>query len=463
MKIRDKILLYFSATVISLTVVSSLIIYLLFAAYREEEFQQRQKQKIQITVQFLTEYKEMSNELTKIIDQLTIDNIYDEKMLIFDKDKQLVYKSVDDLKIHSYKKILNELSPSKQWIETKEGKYDLIGVYVENGQNNFYAISKAMDEFGYTKLVFLRNSLIIITSIISVIVLVITYFLSERITRPITRFAEKLSSYTINEDGVAEISASSSSYEIDHLIEKFNQLAKRTNEAFEFQKQAVQHISHELKTPLAVLVSELEKARYVENIPEKNEVIGNQIVKAKTLGEMINVLLEISKIEAGQTFKKKELRLDDLIFELIEEFGIVHPSFLFDVQFEPEIFDEKNLILFGNRVLIKQAFSNLLYNCIKYSSVSRAKIRFNCGMERFVFISFINEGQTIKKEEEKYLFSHFFRGDNKQGVAGSGLGLVLTRRIVEIHGGSISYNRPVENLNVFDIEFPLNKSLKPVR
>ncbi len=453
MRIRNKILLYVSATVISLTLISSIIIYLLFSAYREEDFQQTQNEKIRITIEFISEYKEMTEELTRIMDKLTIHDFYDEKMMVFDNNKKLIYQSIDDLPIQNYSELIDRLSPSQQWIEDKQGKYDIVAVYVESGLTHFYAISKALDKAGYSKIYFLRNTLIAITLIISFVVLIITYYLSAHISKPITRLADKLSNFDIDDSTISTLAIESSSFELEHLTEKFNQLINRTNETFAFQKHAIQHISHELKTPIAVIVSELEKAKAVNTIDAKNAIINNQLGRAKSLGEIITVLLEISKIEAGQQVKKEDLRLDEIIFELITEWAIIHPSFQFEVHFIPELFDDKKLVLHANKLLIRQAFSNMMDNCIKYSLETKATIKFDCNRENEISISFINQGYPIEADEKKYLFGHFFRSKNYPNIPGFGLGLVLTQKIVHLHNGLISYSNPADKQNIFELRF----------
>ncbi|MDX1326976.1 MAG: sensor histidine kinase, partial [Arenibacter sp.] len=143
MKIKNQIHIYISATVITLTVLFSVIIYVLFAEHREEEFQQRQNEKIHYTLGLIAEYKELSESLATIMDRHSIHDFFDEKMLIYDRNKQLIFRSIDDLPIHNAQNILNSLSPANQWIETKEDDYDLIGIYVEREDATFYAISKA--------------------------------------------------------------------------------------------------------------------------------------------------------------------------------------------------------------------------------------------------------------------------------------------------------------------------------
>lgn len=119
MRLRNRIFLFVSVSVIGLTWLSSVIIYLLFAQYREEEFQQRLKEKIRFTIDLIKEYKELSSNLSAIMDKHTIHALYDEKILVFDGDKNLIYKSLDDLPIHGYSNLLHELSLQNQISQTQ--------------------------------------------------------------------------------------------------------------------------------------------------------------------------------------------------------------------------------------------------------------------------------------------------------------------------------------------------------
>ena len=456
MKIRNKILLFFSTTVIGLTIISSVIIYLLFSEYREEEFHQRQKEKIKYTIGLIAEYKELSENLSSIMDKHTIHDFYDEKMLIYDKHKNLIYKSIDDLPINNADNLLNGLSPAKQWIETKEDKYDIIAVYIQNDANHFYAISKAYDAFGYTKLTFLRNVLIGITAIISTIVLLVTVFLSKRIAKPITEIAEQLGKLDIESENILALQSDANSYELKYLTVKFNQLIQRTNEAFAFQKHTIHHISHQLKTPIAILVSELEKIERNAKSQALKADIQSQIVKTKSLGNIISILLDISKIGSGNKIKKQLLRIDELIFDTIAELNIISPDFHFEVNYTPKQFSESILEIKANQSLIKQAFLNILSNCLTYSDNAKAIILFDCTKSDKLKIVVSNSGVPITSDEEKFLFNHFFRGHNSQDKTGFGLGLVLSKRIFEMHSATIHYSSPSPNQNVFEITFPLS-------
>lgn len=452
MKIRNKILFYFSSAVIALTAISLAIIYYLFSEHREEEFQQQQNEKIKQTIDLIREFKQMSVEISNAIDKQWIHDFYDEKMLIFDKNKNLIFSSLDNLSIARANEILNQLSPSKRWIETKDGDYDLIGVYIENQKESYYAVSKAYDTFGYSKKNFLGKILIGILVATTIIVVLLSLYLSNLISKPITDLSGQLNHYDPNKEKNEAISLETSTFEIKNLEERFNELLKRTNDAFTYQKHIVNHISHELKTPLAILVSELEKMNNSNDIEAIKSGLGHQIIRAKSLGGIINALLEISKLESGQEPAKKSIRIDELLFDIVEKINVLHDDFNFEFNYFPLYFDEKRLTIEVNEDLIRHAFQNLLMNCIVYSDNKKAQIKIDCSEPDQLKISILNTGKTIEQEEEQYLFTRFFRGKNSSNKAGFGLGLVLTQKIISLHHGRITYQSE-DHLNIFEIAF----------
>lgn len=457
MKIRNKILFYFSSTVIAITAISLSIVYYLFSEHREEEFQQQQNEKIKQTIDLIREFKQMSIEISDAIDKQRIHDFYDEKMLIFDKSKNLIFSSLDNLSIVRANEILNQLSPSKRWIETKDGDYDLIGVYIENHDESYYAVSKAYDAFGYSKKNFLGQVLIGILVTTIIIVVLLSLYLSNLISKPIRDLSEQLNNYDPNKENNDSIILETSTLELQNLTDRFNELLKRTNDAFSYQKHTVNHISHELKTPLAILVSELEKLNNSDNLETVKSGLENQIIRAKSLGGIINALLEIAKLESGQELKKQSIRIDELLFDSVQKINILHENFHFEFNFTTVDFDESQLTVNANEDLIRHAFQNLLLNCVSYSDNNKAEITIDCSKKNKLKICISNSGQTIEKEEEQYLFTRFFRGKNSNNKTGFGLGLVLTQKIIGLHDGTIHY-RNKENLNLFEIIWDVKNS-----
>src|SRR5690606_719277 len=125
---------------------------------------------------------------------------------------------------------------------------------------SYYGISKAYDEFGYSKLSILKSILITAFIIFTVVITLISLTIANHISRPITMLTSRLGKYTIGENQPQK-EIQTNTFEIAFLNDKFNELLGKINSAYTFQKNAVQHISHELKTPITVLISELERIR----------------------------------------------------------------------------------------------------------------------------------------------------------------------------------------------------------
>jgi signal transduction histidine kinase len=456
MNIRNRILLYFTASTLAVTGIAFALIYILFAEYREEEFQQRLKEKITFTLKFLDEEMASNKSLLHMLDRLTINELYEEKTLLFDKDKKLIYTSLDDVSIVYSQTLLNQLNEDNIWIETKEDQFDVVAVCLNFENARFYGITKAYDTFGYNKLNYLKYALIIIYLIIAVLVVMIALYISRQISNPINKMAQEIAELKLDSDKQL-IAIPSTNDEIQLLGEKFNELMLRLQESFAFQKHAVHHISHELKTPIAVLVSNFERIEQETDEAKKQVLIRHQKENTRHLGDIINALLEISKAESGNLQIEEDIRMDDLVFDIIEQIKSLHPNFIFKVDIDTSVVNEEHLTVKGNERLLKAAFSNLIHNSLQYSNNGESSIALASTGDGLQ-IRIENHGTTIRNNERQFLFRHFFRGENSQGTRGFGLGLVLIDKVVQLHRGRVTYQGDDE-INVFSVLLPLRQSL----
>lgn len=454
MNIRKKIVLYFSTVTIVLLTGALIFIYTLFARFREEEFQQRQVDKIRTTLKFLTEIKNIDQDLIEAMDRITIHDIYDEKLLIFDKSKALVYSSIDDTPVTFSAQILDALSDEQPLIEQQDGLYDVTGIYLEKDDKAYYGISKAYDISGYSKLYYLRYVLTFTLVAICLAVILIAYYLSGKITRSIVEVTRQINDFAL--DGAHNhLVTTGTSDEVAILAQRFNELMQRMNEAFAFQKHAVHHISHELKTPIAVLVSELERMEHEKDLPILHHMIRLQKENTKSLGEIINSLLEIAKTESGTAVTTTRVRVDEMIFDLIDSFRVLHPGFKFGITYAESVVTDDGLSVSVNERLFRSALTNLMQNCINYSRDAKAEINIATHANTLQ-VDFTNRGSVIGENEQSYLFRHFFRGANSQGKRGFGLGLVFISRILSLHKGTVSYSAQVNDINTFSLVIPLS-------
>src|SRR5690606_2345498 len=207
---------------------------------------------------------------------------------------------------------------------------------------------------------FLQKVLVGIFLAIVLIVLLVSFYLSNIIAKPISELTKKIENYDLHNEENQPLQLKTTTSELKNLSEKFNELLKRTNDAFRFQKHSIQHISHELKTPIAVLVSELEKIEQREDIEEIKSELRGQTKRAKSLGNIINVLLQISKIETNDEITDTPIRIDEIIFNCIVEINSLYPEFNSEVHSLPDHLNERVLNSVVNDPLIEQAVHTLM-------------------------------------------------------------------------------------------------------
>jgi signal transduction histidine kinase len=373
---------------------------------------------------------------------------------LFNAKKELIYSSINDTRVEFSSEILKTLSQKVPLLESHEGDSDIVGVYFIFNKEIFYGITKAYDAFGFSKLAFLKNTLLVLFGLISAIILITSFLLSNQITQPIVSMAKALKNISIQEENQF-LPIPKVQDEIYLLTMRFNELMKRLQDSFSFQKHAVHHISHELKTPIAILVSNLERLES-EKDPLKLLIgIKEQKVDTHLLGEMVNALLEIAKVETHPNLRFQLIRMDELIFDGVSEMKKIYPKFKFDVQFDANIDSFNGLSIQGNLRLLEMLIQNLLLNCVNYSSNNRAEIYLK-NQHRKLIIQISNQGKNISNSEIPYLFQHFFRGENSQGKRGFGLGLVLVHKIMALHAGEINYDSSEINHNKFTLNFIKN-------
>ena len=453
MKLRNKIILYFSASTILMLGLGLSIIGYSFAEYRQNEFYRLLIDRTQTNFKFLVEIKQIDEHVLKMMNKHTINNLYEEKVLFFNQNRELIYSSVDDTKILFPSELLKSLSRENPLIETEEDGFEIIGLYFTQGNEVYYGIAKAYDRYGKDKLSYLRIMLLATFLTCSGISILASRFLSKQLSSTLTIITQEIASIDIENKVKSSITIPRAKDEIQLLAIRFNDLLKRLSDSFTFQKHFTHHVSHELKTPIAVLLSNLELLDKEQDVTQIKKALEDQKVGLKELANIINSLLEISKSEAGlKQNMLQTVRLDELLFDVAEELNFLHDKVCFEFNISDKITDDKALHITGNSSLLKSAFQNLARNALLYSH-SRMPLISVYEEDNKLYINFLNDGDIVSDAERTYLFTHFFRGKNSHTIKGAGLGLVLTNRIIELHNGTLGYTITKEGLNCFSVSF----------
>ncbi len=452
MKIQTKIAIQFSLIVASLLTVFSFVVYQIFAEFREQEYYDRLKSKAMTTAQLLIKVDEIDRDMLKIIDKNTLSALVDEKVLVFDQKNRLFYSSLDDHVIHFSQDLLDRVRAQK-YVETQSTDNEVVGLLYELNGEKYVILASAYDKFGRSKMNNLRSTLIVgLIFGIGVTVLLGIFFAGNAL-RPVNQFITQISAITAN-NLRERLDERNNKDEIGRLATAFNKMLFRLEQSFELQKSFVSHASHELRTPLAALKSEVEISLEEKlSIAQHRGILHNIGKDIDRLIALSNSLLQIVKPLKTSLNNTVEIRLDDLIFQTQDELLIGKPDYHIVVEYAQEPENEQKITVFGEEVLLKTLFMNLLDNACKYSADHYALVMIDFA-DTHAIISIQDKGIGIPPDDILSIFDPFYRSKNALSIAGFGVGLSICRKIVELHKGKIHVHSKPQEGSTFVVELP---------
>ncbi|MBQ6477530.1 MAG: HAMP domain-containing histidine kinase [Bacilli bacterium] len=361
------------------------------------------------------EYNHVKRNLTFTEDKnnppkpLSNDNKMDNMMIM---DYEVYTVELEDNKI---KKIIyhsnnisniNIKSISKKIIKEKQG------LKIGNLYTNKYAYNYINNKITIINTISINNRLIN-TLIISIILLItfeiIIYYVSLNLTKRITKPAE---------------------------------------ESFSKQKDFIADASHELKTPLAIIIassdelkSDKKNKKYIDNIKYESERMNN----------LIKNLLDLSKLEKGISIDSYK---DENISKIVERVCLTFEAIAYEENIKIETNIEKDIMFKCSKEEIERVISILIDNAIKHS-YKESSIIINLSKEKnTINIEITNTGDPITKGDEEKIFERFYRGDKSRNRDSNryGLGLAIAKNIVINHNGTIKASSK-DNKTTFKIIF----------
>lgn len=219
-------------------------------------------------------------------------------------------------------------------------------------------------------------------------------------------------------------------------------------------KTLVTDISHQLKTPISAMKVCFDMYLEAESDDEKQEFLSRSMIQMDKLESLAAALINISRLENNMiSLKQEKVYLKNLLIDAVN--AEYHNAAAKDIDIEVEEFED--LELFMDKKWTVEALANIIDNGIKYSpEKSGISIRVT-KLFSFVRIEFEDRGIGVPREERNRIFSRFFRGDSDavKEQEGSGIGLYLTRKILEDQGGTVSVKPAGKRGSIFVVQIPL--------
>ena len=430
------------------------VVYTQFANFRKEEIQNRLKEKAQTTLKLLVEVKQVDYQLLKLIDSNTINNLYNEKVLIFNDTFGLIYSSIDDAVINWDRKLLKRVQ-DEDYIYMTENEYDIVGIESQYQGKVYLVLISAEDKFGNRNLVYLKYLFIIAFVIGLVLVWALSFYLSKEALAPLDLFKGKVQN--ISENNLStRIEDTGRKDEITELSRAFNMMIDRIDKSFQYQKSFVGSASHELRTPLSKISAQLENLMQNPDFPSKYIPILSSINEdTQQLSDIVTSLLILSKLEKENTSKAfSDVRIDEIIFSSAEFLKKFYPDLKIHFEIINETKGEDKLEIKGDESLLKIAINNLLKNAYLYSDTKEVFIKIIQEQNR-INLYFENTGKTPDIKDTYELFDPFVRGSNAIQSKGFGLGLSIVKRIIQYNEAEILYNINSPNFNQIKVTFKI--------
>ncbi|MBI2095326.1 MAG: heavy metal sensor histidine kinase [Candidatus Omnitrophica bacterium] len=241
--------------------------------------------------------------------------------------------------------------------------------------------------------------------------------------------------------------------EIARLAETFNQMLARLDRSFVSQRQIVQDISHELKTPLTILRGQLEVALKKTRDPaEYEEILKSGLEEIESIRRIIDNLLTLARLDAQTSpLETEPVDLGALAASVIEDIRVLAGSKGVEVHFQ----NGQPATLSAHPIHLRRLLMNLLDNAVKYTPAG-GKVTLDIGRsDKGAEIRVSDTGVGISEEHLPHLFDRFYRVDKVRQVGeGYGLGLSIAKSIVEAHHGRIEVGSKPGKGTTFRIVFP---------
>ncbi|WP_172971036.1 cell wall metabolism sensor histidine kinase WalK [Bacillus sp. THAF10] len=279
----------------------------------------------------------------------------------------------------------------------------------------------------------------------SIIALLICLVFQRKITGPIRKLTEHMRKFSLK--GEVEPLAIDTNDEVKELADSFEALTKKLRNYDSQQKLFFQNASHELKTPLMAIQGNaegiLDGVVKGDDVKDSLHIIVNESQRLKKLVDQISYLTKLENVE--DTFRFSSIKIGVLLEDAIDSVQALAKQNGISLVLESNAAGSYDLD--GEK--LKQAFINLLGNGIRYAKTNVTIQSMEVASK--LVIEFRDDGKGFSPGEENKVFERFYSGESD----GSGIGLAITKTIVEGHGGEITAERNVPSGVVFRILLPI--------
>jgi signal transduction histidine kinase len=439
MKIRNRLTLTSSLVFGVVFSLASFLVYFIFHRSSEKLIFEELEKSSRLTAYFFLEEDELSQkehqkieaEFQKVLQKNRVVRVYDETDAITygqaEAEPAITPQVLDQAR-------------QEQQMTFKDGDYYYLGMFYPDNQGDFVIFVKENNQYFRSQAQRLLLILFVVLLAGLAAIILLSNALSGIAYRPIARVIQAVNALEPASLGKT-LPSPRTRDEVEALVNTFNDLLQRLSDTFVIQKNFINYVSHEFRTPLASIAGNLEVfAQKQGRTPEEQARAAAEAVQnVHQIKAILDTLIELSGLRA-EARDLEPVRVDELLWDLLESPPLrADERIAVELDIPPE--QESLLEIQGSFQQLRMAIANLLENAIKYSGGKPVQLRlYASGGQLHLLIK--DQGPGIRLEELKYIQQPFYRGSNAQGVPGSGIGLsiagiILKQHAIELHIDSV--------------------------
>ncbi|WP_240916414.1 HAMP domain-containing sensor histidine kinase [Pedobacter sp. HDW13] len=335
-------------------------------------------------------------------------------------------------------------------LQYTDGERQVVGIYYRDNQGDFVILVSANDQGSHNRLAKLLKIMIVVFVFISVILLLLSRWIAEKMLKPLNRFMQEVQQIGSG-NMEARVAVTHNKDEINLIAQSFNHLMEELEHAFILQKTFVANASHELRTPITRMMMRAELALVKERATtDYQQALAETVEDAEKMDHIITGLLALAKMDLELINSQlSPIDLDTLLDKISQDWKN-QKQLNFIVQ---KNIKQKEALILANAVLLQIALDNVIANAFKFSQGQEVKaLLTDKGDSLQIYIS--DKGPGIPLAQQVEIFKPFYSKAKTMGFEGEGMGLYMAQKIIDLFKGSIEISQQTGTGCTFIIALP---------
>ena len=297
----------------------------------------------------------------------------------------------------------------------------------------------------------IRKQLVYVSLMMLILAFLLALVIAKKVAKPIIQMNKKAKQLAVGDEPI--LFEEKGYKEIAELSNTLSYASVELTKTEKLRRELIANVSHDLRTPLTLITgyAELMRDLPTENTPENVQVI---VDEAKRLTQLVNDMLDLSKIQAGTSkLEKAKFNLTKQINELLLRYNTLTAQEGYTIEF---MYDEEVWVN-GDELKLSQVIYNLINNAINYTGEDKkVTVKQQVNSER-VRIEVTDTGEGISEEYLPYIWERYYKVDktHKRATVGTGLGLSIVKTILEAHGAHYGVKSSLGEGSTFWFEIKL--------